>query len=121
MKVLYHLTLAAELEAGSDAELYRPARFALDGFVHCTADIPTALEVARSYFSDATGTVLLLTLDRGLLHSPVRLEAPAPLPGGGAGHLREGVCFPHVYGPIELRAITSRVTLARTGQGFTLP
>jgi uncharacterized protein (DUF952 family) len=89
-----------------------PARFAADGFIHCSADPETAVAVATAYFLKATEPVLVLRIDLGLLSSPCRFEAPAPRLGG-AGHRAGGKLFPHVYGPLNLAAVDGVGRLAR--------
>ncbi len=110
--MIYHLVVESELAAGISGGEYRPARFALDGFIHCAGDEATALEVARSYFHQETETVLVLRIDVGLLSSPCRFEPPAPLLGG-AGHRAMGKLFPHVHGPLNLGSVNGVGRLAR--------
>lgn len=118
--LVYHLALASELAAGFADGFYRPSRLPLDGFVHCAGDLPTALEVARSYFLTAAEPVHLLEISLGRLTSPCRFEAPAPLEGG-SGHRSSGKLFPHVYGPIDETALRDLGPLVRRGDHFHLP
>ena len=72
-------------------------------FVHASPDEPTLLAVANDRFADSALPLVALALDESRLSAPVRFEAadPAPPPGVTAGTL-----FPHVYGPVELTAVT---------------
>ena len=72
-------------------------------FVHASPDEPTLLAVANDRFADSALPLVALALDESQLSAPVRFEAadPAPPPGVAAGTL-----FPHVYGPVELTAVT---------------
>ena len=72
-------------------------------FVHASPDEPTLLAVANDRFADSALPLVALALDESRLSAPVRFEAadPAPPPGVAAGTL-----FPHVYGPVELTAVT---------------
>ena len=115
-EVIFHLTLASELATGSVEGHYRPARFAEDGFIHCAGDAPTCLQVAESSVRDAAEPVLVLRIERERLTCPCRFEAPAPLPGGGA-HRTPGKTFPHLYGPLNLDAVSGCAPLERTPAG----
>ena len=72
-------------------------------FVHASPDEATLLAVANDRFADSALPLVGLGLDEARLSAPVRFEAadPAPPPGVAAGTL-----FPHVYGPVELTAVT---------------
>jgi 3-methyladenine DNA glycosylase AlkD/uncharacterized protein (DUF952 family) len=118
---IYHLATEPELLAGLDATHYTPARFPEDGFAHCCAQPASALAVARDYFSGAAAPVFLLELDPRRLGAPVVFEAPAPLPGAPTAHLATAEKFPHVYGPIALRAVAGAAPLARHGAEFRWP
>ncbi len=120
MATLFHLVSEAEWAVCCDGAAYTPARFVQDGFVHCSPDPETTLAVARSYFSQAAGRILLLVIDSDRLSCPVRFEAPAPLPGGD-GHRTPGTLFPHVYGPIPIKALKAMRELAREGGEFRWP
>jgi uncharacterized protein (TIGR00730 family) len=115
MPTIYHLSTSTtffdRLGAGS---AYAPAGWEREGFVHCSPDPETTLLVARSYFADAEGDVLVLAIETDRLTSECRFEAPAPLAGGSA-HRTPGKLFPHVYGPIDRAAITGVGVLGREG------
>ena len=121
MKAIYHLAVEPELLAGLGATQYVPARFAKDGFVHCCGERESALAVARDYFAGARAPVFLLELEPRSLDARLVFEAPAPLPGAPRSHLASAEKFPHVYGPIALRAVAGAAPLAREGRGFRWP
>ena len=113
MSAIHHIVPRAELESGLGVRGYTPARFAIDGFVHCTSEPAVTLCVARDYFAGHEGDLLVLRIDPASLTSEVRYEAPAPLAGGRA-HLVEARLFPHVYGPIDRAAIVAVAVLGAT-------
>jgi uncharacterized protein (DUF952 family)/3-methyladenine DNA glycosylase AlkD len=121
MARIYHLVTASELAAGLAASHYTPARFAADGFVHCCGDETSTLAVARDYFAAVREPVLVLALDTRKLDAPCVFEAPAPIAGGGRAHLASAEKFPHVYGPLPVRAVAAAGVLARDGDGFGWP
>ncbi len=121
--MIFHLVVESEWRVRAVGGQYLPARYQLDGFVHCTADAATTLEVAQAYFADATEPVLAVEIDESRLESPVRWEAPAPpsTSPGAKPHHRPGRQFPHVYGAIALRAVTRVVPLVHEGTRFSWP
>lgn len=90
---LFHITPAAEFALARPAAEYRPARFAQDGFIHCSR-ITQVGEVANRIFRGRAGLVLL-EIDRERLTAPVIEEN---LEGGEER-------YPHIYGPLPLDAV----------------
>jgi len=119
--MIYHLVVEPEWRRGQAEARYTPARFAVDGFVHCTGDAQTTLEVAASYFAGIDGRLLAVELDPARIDVEVRWEDPVPIPGGGIEHLREGRTFPHVYGSIPLAAVVRVVELVRVDGRWAWP
>jgi uncharacterized protein (DUF952 family)/3-methyladenine DNA glycosylase AlkD len=109
------LTLQSELRAGV------PARFAQDGFVHCSGSRATTLAVARDYFAGASEPLVALELDPQRLDSKLVFEAAAPIPGAATSHLASAELFPHVYGPLQLGAVRGGAVLRKRGDGFAFP
>jgi uncharacterized protein (DUF952 family) len=120
MATIFHLTTASGLAAGLGSS-YAPVGWEREGFIHCSPDEETTLAVAKSYFSNVTEPVLLLQLDTDRLTSEWRLEAPAPIAGGGGEHRTPGKLFPHVYGRIDRSAIVGVATLGRAEGRFRWP
>lgn len=100
MSLLHLLTRddAALLLAGA----YRPASLETEGFVHCSPDDATTLAVASAFYADQAGELVAAVVDPDRLTSPLVHEAaePAPPPGVDAS-----VRFPHVYGPLDAKAV----------------
>jgi len=89
---------------------YEAPSLATQGFIHCSKP-DQLLRVADGLFRGRAGLVLL-TIDPGKLGAEVRYEN---LEGGSA-------MFPHVYGPLELEAITNVQPFAPGPDGrFELP
>lgn len=110
---IYHLAPASELRAGCGTAGYAPRRFAEDGFVHCAGSAEVALSVAADYYADCDEPLLVLAIDPARLTAELRFEGAAPLEGGGHAHLALADRFPHVYGPIDLAAVTGVGELSR--------
>lgn len=75
--MILHLVSKAEWEAAPADMPYIPAAFAQDGFIHCSGDESTLLEVANTFYRDIKGDVLVLSIDEKKLTSPLKWEAPA--------------------------------------------
>jgi glutathione S-transferase len=118
---IYHLTPESELQAGAHDGMYRPLRLSEDGFVHCSGSSELALAVAADYFADLAEPLYVLEIDPERLSHELRFEPAAPLEGVGHGHLAQATEFPHVYGPIDLTAITGAGRLARRGAAREWP
>lgn len=120
-QMIHHLAPASELRAGCSSDSYQPARLAEDGFVHCSAGEAQTLAVAADYFADLEEPLFVLEIDPSELRAELRFEAPAPIPGGGREHLEGAATFPHVYGPIERRAVRGVGRLGKDGSRYVWP
>lgn len=78
---------------------YEPAGLAVEGFVHCSTPSQLVATAAR-YYPDPAGRVVL-HLDPSRLTAEVRWEVATG-----------GERFAHVYGPIDLDAVTRVEALA---------
>ena len=112
MNVIYHLTPRSELARQAGRDSYLPPRFAEDGFVHCTGDLDTLLLVADDYFSNLEEDLLVLAIRVDRLTSPLHWEDAAPLRGSDS-HVERQSKFPHVYGPINLAAVSGVALVPR--------
>jgi hypothetical protein len=111
--VILHLVTADEWAATTDP--YEPASLATEGFVHATDDEPTLLDVANRFYRDVPGEVLVLVIDERSLDVDVRREAAAH-PDGSPTTANEPL-FPHVYGPIPRRAVSTVRRMRRATDG----
>jgi uncharacterized protein (DUF952 family) len=108
--LIHHLVPASELARGCSPDSYSPDRLAEDGFVHCSRGRDVVLKVASDYFGNLAEDLWVLEIDASVLGAALRFEEPAAIPGGGTSHLEgsaPAAAFPHVYGPIDRRAIRS--------------
>ena len=94
MALIYHLTYKRSWEAAKPTGEYAAPSLAEEGFIHCSKDITQLLKVsARLYPGDENLLVLDVDLDK--LPSPIK-EEPS----------RSGEIYPHIYGPLNLDAVT---------------
>ena len=118
--MIYHIVIESDFHAEFDGRVYLPAGLRRDGFVHC-AFAPAVIPVANDYYADTLGRLLLLEIDPSRLAAETRYEAAAPLAGGGTAHLASASLFPHVYGPLNIEAITGVGVLGRAADGYAWP
>lgn len=115
-ETIYHLVTGSEFRKQVKGDTYLPARFDQDGFIHCTGERDTLLAVANDYFSGVEEPILVLVIETARLTAEVRFEPPAPVEGSGTSHLEGAQLFPHIYGPLNLDAVTG-IGLLRRGDG----
>jgi len=118
---IYHLAPLSEWRHGRRGNVYTPARFAEDGFIHCAATAESVLAVARDYFVALEEPLLVACIDPDRLRARLVFEAPAPIAGGGTSHITPGAAFPHIYGALELEAVSGVAILVKRGGDFLWP
>jgi uncharacterized protein (DUF952 family) len=118
---IYHLVTESDFNILTNGPQYIPALFEQDGFIHCTAEPDTLLAVANDYFRQVAEPVLVLVIDLPQITAMVKFEPPAPIPGGGSSHIQEELLFPHIYGPLNLDAVTGVGRLRQTNGQFAWP
>lgn len=87
-----HLTPAVVWNAQRRSREYRPEAFELNWFIHCTDDVGELMNVGNRYYRDDSREYLALTINCNLLSATVIYEDPARM-------------FPHIYGPLDTKAI----------------
>jgi uncharacterized protein (DUF952 family) len=104
---IFHIAVARVWAAATTT--YRPAEFDEDGFIHCST-ASQVMKVARRRYRGRADLVLL-RIDPELVEPEIRLEN---LEGGDE-------LFPHIYGELDLSAVTGLEPLAlgRDGEFVT--
>jgi len=91
------------------AKPYRHSSLDTEGFIHCTDGAEAMRDTANRFYRDDPRPFVLLTVDLDAAGSPWRIDDP-------------GMPFPHVYGPIDRRAILDVRPMPRAVDGtFTTP
>jgi uncharacterized protein (DUF952 family) len=105
---IFHI--AQQHEWAAATTVYRPGGFDIEGFIHCST-ASQVMKVVRRLFRGRQDLVLL-RVDPDLLESEVRFEN---LEGGDE-------LFPHIYGELDLEAVTGIEALAIGDDGeFAMP
>jgi uncharacterized protein (DUF952 family) len=109
MSVILHIADGAAWGAALASGRYLPSDYRRDGFVHCS-DPDQVVRVANQRFR-GVGNLVLLYIDPSRLSARVYYENAE-----GDEEL-----FPHVYGPIEVAAVSRWVPFREGPDGFELP
>jgi uncharacterized protein (DUF952 family) len=108
--MIYHLALVSDWDAALAAGEYRVstlgATLEQEGFIHASFAHQTR-GVAERYYAGVRDPLVLLEVVESLLTAPWRIDA---VPGSAEG-------FPHVYGPIDVRAVVRATPVTRTEDG----
>lgn len=117
--MIYHITTGSAWTEAQQRGSYRAPSLASEGFIHCSTRAQV-VDVADNIYRGESD-LLLLCIDEGRLGAELRWEAPAhPQPPKGSA-VDSDVLFPHLYGPLNLDAVTAVHDLSEGASGFTLP
>ena len=113
-----HLTNSANwIEAQQQGFITAPS-LAAEGFIHCSTEHQMR-DVANKYYRGATDMVLV-HIDPAALTSPLKWEPPAHIDGSPS--LPDEPMFPHIYGVINLDAVSQVIDFPSNADGsFDLP
>lgn len=108
--MILHITTRTEWEQARAAGDYRADSLAAEGFIHCSTP-EQVLGTANSLFR-GRADLLLLVID------PSRLSAKLVYEDS----YQTGMDFPHIYGPLNLDAVSDAVSFPPSPDGtFELP
>jgi uncharacterized protein (DUF952 family) len=105
--IAYHLAPATAWAETPESEPFRPASLETEGFVHLTHRMRDLVDVANGLYRDEPGPHVVLTIALRWLSASWRHDGDAR--------------YPHVYGPLDRRAITEVRPIARDPRGAFLP
>jgi uncharacterized protein (DUF952 family) len=109
LSLILHIAKREQWKRAQSAGVYRADTLDADGFIHCSTP-RQVVEVANTFFRAQRGLVLLC-IASGRVRAEIRYE-------GGEG----GEQYPHIYGPLNLNAITGVLDFEPGEDGaFELP
>lgn len=106
-QIALHLTPADDWAATAPGDAFRARSLATEGFIHLTHGMADLVDVANTFYRQDGRPHVVLTVDLDRLTSAWRYD----------GDER----FPHVYGPIDARAISDSRPMPRRADGTFLP
>jgi uncharacterized protein (DUF952 family) len=98
-ETIYHITERARWTAGQAVDEYVAESLTSQGFIHAST-LDQVVETANLFYAGQAALVLL-RIDVSNLTAPLRWEAAS-----GAGHRADAGLFPHIYGPLNLDAVS---------------
>ncbi len=108
---IFHITTEAAWQLALAAgEAYATPSLPAEGFIHCSTREQVAW-VANQRFRGSAERFVLMRLDPEALTSELRWETSEPTKPP----------FPHIYGPIDLGAVTEVLPFAEGPDGFGPP
>ena len=115
--IIIHLVSNDAWLAAAKQGVYHADSLSTMGFIHCSRP-SQIVDVANTFYHGQQGLVLLL-IDPSKLVAELKWEPPAePEPT----HARAGDLFPHLYGPLNLDAVTDVIPFESAADGtFYLP
>jgi len=108
---IVHITHRDDWTIALSSGEYCPVSLSIEGFIHCSKP-DQVVRVAGTFYAGQYGLVLLV-IDPKRLHAEVRWEPGADGPAE---------LFPHIYGPLNLDAVTQVLDLNPSPDGqYVLP
>lgn len=111
--MIWHLLPLAQWRSEPESP-YVPGTTRAIPFVHASPDEAVTLAVANTLFGQVAEPLVALALDEVTLTAPVRFEAADPAP---PADVPGGTLFPHIYGPVERKAVAGIRYLRRDPAG----
>ena len=108
--IIYHLVPIDYWESQPADRPYTPADFAREGFIHCTQGDEQLAVVANRYYRQDERQWLVLALDEQAITAEIKYE-----PG------RDGLLYPHIYGPLNCEAVIEVLPMPRDPGGVFQP
>lgn len=115
--MILHITSRAEWADAQVRGEYLAPSLQSEGFIHCSTE-RQVLHVAAAFYRGRTDLVLLV-IDESRLTPELKWEPPAGSPAPG---ISEADLFPHVFGPVNLAAVSAVIDFLPNPDGsFSLP
>jgi len=101
---IFHITTEEQWQKAQEQGFYTAESLEKEGFIHASTEeqIPKVLAV----FYQGQSNLVLLEIDLEQLEPEVRWEAPVHPKGQSVEEIAETEVFPHIYGKINLNAVT---------------
>jgi uncharacterized protein (DUF952 family) len=106
---IYHMLPRSIWKAQPPDQPYRGDTLASEGFIHCTDDLDLLVKVANRFYRSETGDFVILRIAPVQVTAEIKWEAA------------DGAVFPHIYGPLNLDAVTNVTPFPRNNQGEFQP
>ena len=113
--MILHMVKRDEWENAIRKGEYAPASLESEGFIHCST-AAQVVETANLFYREQSD-LMIVCLEEGHLTPQLTYE-----PAVRVGDERAGVLFPHIYGPLNLEAVSEVYQFPCDAEGrFVLP
>ena len=113
--MILHIVKRGEWETAIQKGEYAPASLQTEGFIHCST-VEQVVETANLFYHGQRDLVVVC-LDEGHLSARLRYE-----PAVRVSYERRGLLFPHLYGALNLDAVSEVLAFPCNAEGrFVLP
>ena len=109
MTTIYCLVPKSYWEQWEGRDHYLPRDYEQEGFIHATKGDDLLGKVADRVYATYEGELLVLVVDEARSSSPVKYE-----------QAKDGLLYPHIYGPLNKDAIVDVKRMERTNGHWTL-
>lgn len=109
MTTIYCLVPKNYWEQWEGRDHYLPRDYEQEGFIHATKGDDLLGKVADRVYATYEGELLVLVVDEARSSSPVKYE-----------QAKDGLLYPHIYGPLNNDAIVDVKRMERTKGHWTL-
>ncbi|MCP4357573.1 MAG: DUF952 domain-containing protein [Chloroflexi bacterium] len=110
METIYHITTQTSWDTAVTAGQYHADSLTAEGFIHCST-LSQILIPANALYRGQTD-LILLCIASSRVHPPIIYE----------DCYESGQTFPHIYGPLNLDAVTNIIPFPPNADGtFSLP
>jgi uncharacterized protein (DUF952 family) len=100
----FHLAPRQVWETQQSGATYTPEQFPVEGFIHCTDGEASVIAVGNRYYRADPREMVCLSIDCDLVQAPIRYEDAERI-------------YPHIYGPLNLDAVSAVRQVVRAGDG----
>jgi uncharacterized protein (DUF952 family) len=105
METIYHITRSEQWIQSSPTGSYSGDTLATEGFIHCST-LQQVVRTANAFFHGQPG-LILLCIDSSKVEPAIKYE------DAGNGEL-----FPHIYGPLNIEAVSEVLPFEPGPDGF---
>jgi uncharacterized protein (DUF952 family) len=114
--MIYHITSIQAWQQAKKGGEYKAISLETEGFIHCSTQ-EQVIKVANAFYQ-GQADLIVLCIDLDKLLAPVKWEEPAHLESDNQPLIASEEKFPHIYGAINLDAVTQITPLVLSEKGF---
>lgn len=116
---IFHLTTPEQWQLAQNLGYYSTPSLSKEGFIHASTQEQVSA-IANTFYSNFE-ELILLVIDPGKLQADLKWESPSHPHPNLANESLNSLQFPHIYGTINLDAVTRIISLHKDSDGlFTI-